>query len=342
MKAAVLTKIRKFILEDREIPKLKPGFALVRIRAVGICGSDVHYFTHGRIGNQVVKKPLVLGHEASGLVVGIGKGVKNVKVGDKVALEPAIFCEKCEFCKSGRENLCKQVKFFGTPPVDGTYQEYVLHPSKMLFKLPKNMSFEQGALLEPLTIGMYAVQLAELKRTDTIAILGSGPIGLSILKSALYQGVKKIFVTDYLAYRLKIAAKHKNVVVVNAGANPVKKIVALTKGRGVDAVFEAAGAPEAFAQSILIARTGGRVIWVGIPDGDDITINNHEARRKELVIKTVRRTKHQNEKAIHAVGKGMIEVRDMATHRFRLEEIAKAFRVVENYKDSVVKAIIEM
>lgn len=342
MKAAVLHKIRDIRIEEREKPIVRPGTALVKIKAVGICGSDVHYFAKGRIGKQIVTKPQTLGHEASGLVAAVGKGVKKIKVGDKVALEPGIFCGKCYFCKANRPNLCQKIKFFGTPPVDGAFLEYIVHPSEMLFKLPKNLSYEEGALIEPLTVGLYAVELAGLKRGETITILGAGTIGLSILKSALLKGVKKIYVTDYLNYRLKAAKKHKNVVVINAKTDIVKKIKALTGGRGVDAVFEAAGSLDSFRQSVEVAAVGGRVIWAGIPDEDYIKIDNHEARRKELVIKTVRRTRHQNEKAIKALISGKIKVKELATHSFPLKDIQKAFNVAEKYKDGVIKAIITL
>ncbi len=342
MKAAIYYKIRDIRLKDIEKPEVRPGCVLIKIKAVGICRSDVHYFVHGRIGVQIIKKPLVLGHEAAGLVVEIGKGVKNIKLGDKVALEPGIFCGKCVQCKTGHPNLCKKVKFFGTPPVNGTFLEYVVHPAKMLFKLPKNISYEEGALIEPLTVGMYAVELAKIKASETVAILGAGPIGLSILKSVLCRQVKKIYVTDYLDYRLKFAAKHKKVTVINAGKDPVAKILKMTKGRGVDVVFEAAGKAEAVKQTIEVAATGGRVVWAGIPDEDTVTIDCHEARRRELLIINVRRTKHQNEKAIRALASGKIKVKAMATNRFSLEEINKAFNIVEKYKDGVIKAIIEL
>jgi len=342
MKAAVLHKIRDIRIEERKTPVVRPGTALVKIKAVGICGSDVHYYSKGRIGKQIITKPQTLGHEASGTVVEIGKGVKILKVGDRVALEPGIFCGKCEFCRGNRPNLCRNIKFFGTPPVDGAFLEYIVHPANMLFKFPAELSFEEGALIEPLTVGMYAVELSGLKRGETAAILGAGTIGLSILKSAVLKNVKKIFVTDYLDYRLKIAKNHKNVVVLNAKTDVVKKIKALTKGRGVDAVFEAAGSADAFKQSVEIAAVGGRVVWAGIPEEDYIKINNHEARRKELVIKTVRRTKHQNEKAVKALVSGKIKVKDLATHRFQLKDIKKAFETAEKYKDGVIKAIIEI
>lgn len=342
MRAAVYYNIRDIRLKDIEKPVVSPGCALIRIKAVGICRSDVHYFLHGRIGCQIIKKPLVLGHEAAGLVVETGKGVKNVKAGDRVALEPAIFCGKCIFCKTGRPNLCKQVKFFGTPPINGTFLEYVVHPAEMLFKLPKNIGYEEGALIEPLTVGLYAVELAKLKKNETIAILGAGPIGLSILKSAICKGVKHIYVTDYLNYRLNFAKKHKGVTVINAGTDPVGKILKLTKGRGVDVVFEAAGKAKAVKQTIEVAATGGRVVWAGIPDEDTVTIDCHEARRRELLIINVRRTKHQNENAIKALASGKIKVKAMATHSFSLKDIKKAFNVVEHYKDGVIKAIIKI
>ncbi len=342
MKAAIFYKLRDIRIKDVKEPKVRPGCALIKVKAVGICRSDVHYYTQGRIGSQIIKKPLVLGHEAAGLVVETGKGVTNIKKGDRVSLEPGIFCGKCPQCRTGRPNLCKKVRFFGTPPINGTFLEYVVHPAGMLFKLPERLSYGEGALIEPLTVGMYAVELAKIKTGETVAILGAGPIGLSILKSALCRKVKHIYVTDYLAYRLKYAAKHKKVTVVNAGAEPVKKILRMTKGRGVDVVFEAAGKAEAVKQTIEVAATGGRVVWAGIPDEDTVTIDCHEARRRELLIINVRRTKHQNEKAVRALASGKIYVKDMVTHRFPLKDITKAFQLVEKYKDGVIKAVIEM
>ncbi|MEI6845510.1 MAG: NAD(P)-dependent alcohol dehydrogenase [Candidatus Firestonebacteria bacterium] len=341
MKAAVMYKVKDIRIEERPKPLVKPGFALVKIKAVGICGSDVHYYIKGKIGSQIVKNPIVLGHEASGIVEEIGKGVKNLKVGDKVALEPGIFCGKCDFCRAKRPNLCRSIKFFGTPPVDGAFLEYIVHPAAMLFKLPKKISYEEGALLEPLTVGMYAVELSGIKHGETAAILGCGTIGLCILKSALAAGAKHIYITDYLNYRLKLAKKNKNVTVINAKNNPVEKIKRLTNGRGVDVVFEAAGSPAAFKQTVEIAATGGRVVWAGIPEEDYIKINNHEARRKELVIKTVRRTKHQNEKAVKALASGKIKVKDLATNIFALKDISKAFQIAHKYKNGVIKAIIK-
>jgi len=342
MKTAILYKIRDLRVKDVPKPKVLPGQALIKVKAVGICGSDVHYFTHGRIGNQIVTKPQSLGHEAAGLVVSVGKGVTNVKKGDRVAIEPAISCGKCEFCLSHRPNICPNVKFFGTPPIAGAYVEYLVHPANLLFKLPENMDYIEGALLEPLTVGMYAVELAELNPHEEIVILGMGPIGLSILKSALYAGVKKIYAVDFIKERLKYAVKHPKVTTIDASKEPVKTLMKLTKNRGVDIVFEAAGKPEAVAESVAMARIGGRCIWVGIPEEDVVSFEPHIARRKELVIKMVRRTKHQNEKAIEIVGNGGIILKGMATHFFKLKDIKKGFELVEKYGDGVIKAVVVM
>lgn len=261
----------------------------------------------------------------------------------RVAVEPGIPCGKCEYCKSGRYNICPDILFLGTPPVSGAYREYLAYPAELLFPIPGSMSFAEGALIETLSVGMYAVELSELKKTDSVAVLGCGPVGLTTLKSVVAAGVQNIFITDLIEERLNFARKYKNVVAINASQkNPVEVIKELTKNRGVDIVFEATGAADTFRQSIEIVRIGGKVIWIGIPKEDYISIEGHIARRKEVVIKLVRRFKNQYKKAIQAVKSGKIVVKDMITHNFKLDDINKSFELVEKYADGVMKAIINM
>lgn len=209
--------------------------------------------------------------------------------------------------------------------------------------MPDSISYEEGALLEPLTVSMYAIELSELKPQDNIAILGCGPIGITTLRSAVNKGVNKIFVTDLMDSRLKLAKKHKNVTGINASKqDPVKTIKKLAKGQGVDVVFEAAGSFDTVNQSVELAKIGGKVIIIGIFPEDYVVTNHHVARRKELVIKFVRRSKYYYEECINLVASGEIIIKDMITHVFKLKDIQKAFNLLEGYKDGVMKAIIRI
>ena len=340
MKAAILHGIRDIRIEDVEKPAVGPGEALVRVRAVGVCGSDVHYYLNGRIGTQVVRAPHILGHEAAGEVVEVGEGVKNLSPGTRVAIEPGIPCGRCEHCKRGRNNICPDVKFLGTPPVGGAYREYISFPADFLYPLPDSISFAEGALIEPLAVGMYAVELAELRTGDDIAVLGCGPVGIATLKVAQAQGAGRVFVTDIVDERLAFARKQGGVVALHAEREePIEKI---SRAGGVDIVFEAAGEMDTIRQSVEVVRIGGRVIWIGIPSEDSISIDPHIARHKELVIKAVRRSRHNYERCIRQVELKNIVVKDMITHEFNLEDVAQAFELVEKYADGVIKAIINI
>ncbi len=341
MKAAILKGIKEIQIEEIEKPAIKNNEALVKVRAVGVCGSDVHYYLHGRIGDQIVKGPHILGHEASGEVVEVGKDAKKVRPGMRVAIEPGIPCGQCEYCKSGRYNICPDVKFLGTPPISGAYCEYMAYPEEFLFPMPDSMSFEEGQLIETLSVGAYASELADLRLNSSVAILGCGPIGLVTLKSVMAGSPGQVFVTDLIDERLEFAQKYNNVITINASnENVIEKIKELTKGKGVDIVFEAAGALDSIRQSIEAVRIGGQIVWIGIPKEDSIAIDSHIARRKEVVIKTVRRFKHTYEKCIQQVASANIVVKDMITHRFKLEDVEKALKLVENYADGVMKAVI--
>jgi len=343
MKAAILYKIKDIRIEDIEKPTIKPDEALVRVKSVGVCGSDVHYYLHGRIGDQIVKDRHILGHEPAGEIVEVGKEVKNLKVGMRVAVEPGISCGHCEQCKKGRYNICKDVKFLGTPPVPGAYREYLAYPAKFLYPIPDSVSYAEGSLVETLSVGMYAVELAGLNVGDDIAIIGCGPIGLVTLESVKSAGAGRIFVTDIIDERLKFAKKYAADFTVNAKKeNVIEKIKDLTGGRGVDIVFECASSVDTLKQSIEMVATGGKIIWIGIPPEDYVSIPVHTVRRKEIVIKAVRRFKHSYPKCINAIAGGKVSVKDMVTHNFQLEDITKAFSLVENYADGVIKAMINI
>ena len=343
MKAAVLTKIKEIKIQDREIPSIGDNDCLVRIRSVGVCGSDVHYYLHGRIGSQVANPPHILGHESAGEVVETGPAVTRVKKGDRVAVEPGIPCRSCEHCKQGHYNLCKDIRFLGTPPVPGAYVEYLSVPSEFVFPIADSMTVDDAAMIEPLAVAVHSVNLGKVKPGDSIAVLGAGSIGLLTMQTALACGATRAFITDPLEYRLGVAEKFG----ATAGLNPkkidaVEAILDLTNGRGVDIVFEAAGAEDTPNQGLKVVKRGGTFVWIGIQAVDRVMIEPEHLRRRSVTIKGVRRFRHTYPAAIDLVKAGKVDVRSIVTHRFPMEEIETAFRLVANYEVGVIKAVIRI
>ncbi len=344
MKAAFLLEKRKVVIEDIPIPEIKKDTdVLVNIKRVGICGSDIHYYIEGKIGSQVVKDKIILGHEASGEVVDTGKEVTRVKKGQKVAIEPGITCGVCEHCLGGKPNLCPDVKFFGTPPVDGALKEYVVMPEENLIPLPEGLDYNEGVLSEPLAIGLYGVKLSGFSVGEDVAIIGAGPIGLSVLFSVKTGGAKRIFVSDLLPYRLEMAKKLGADIVVDASRENIANIVKeATGGRGVDVGYEAAGKGETFRQSAEVARIGGRTVIYGIPEDDRMEFDAHSVRRKELKIINVRRSAHTTELALKLIAERQLPFSSLVTHEFQLERIEEALKMAAEYKDGIIKAAITL
>ncbi|MCX7916925.1 MAG: NAD(P)-dependent alcohol dehydrogenase [bacterium] len=342
MRVAYLIDKKRIIFEERQIPEIKKGDdVLVRIRCVGICGSDVHYFLEGRIGDQIVKDRIILGHEASGEVVEIGENVKNLKKGDKVAIEPGISCGKCESCIKGKPNTCPNVKFLGTPPIDGAFREYIVMPESNLIKIPEGLGFEEGVLAEPLAIGIYSVKLSQIEIGDDVAILGVGPIGLSILFSVKESGAYRIFVSDLIKERLEFAKKIGADFTVDAGKENIVDIVKkMTDGRGVDISFESAGKRETFRQVIHTSRIGGKCLLVGIPAEDTVEFEAHIMRRKELKLINVRRSAFCTEIALNMIKNSKVPFKEIITHRYPFEELEEALNLVAEYRDGVIKCLV--
>ena len=343
MKTIVLTGIGKF--EQREAPKPAPakGEVLVRIRCVGICGSDVHYWSQGRIGSQVVKYPFVIGHECVGEVSELGKGVTGLNPGQRVTIEPAVSCGQCEHCRIGRHNICPNVRFLGTPPVGGAFREFLSMPHENVFSLPDNISLEEGVVLEPFTIGVYSVILSSLLPGDTVAIMGCGPIGLSTLLAVKVAGAGQILATDLIDDRLAVASEMGADFTCNASKGAaVDFIMEETKGRGADISFEAAGEQAAVSDAVASTRIGGKCVIIGIPAKGTIEIDVDIARRREIPIINVRRQNHSTARAITLASNGNVSLERMFTHRFKPEKISEAFELVSQRKDGVIKAVIEM
>jgi L-iditol 2-dehydrogenase len=349
MRASRLHGIRDLRLDKLPRPAPGPGQVLLQVTSVGVCGSDVHYYLHGRIGSQVVTDPIIMGHEFSARVAALGPpshqgSISNVQVGQLVAVEPAVSCQECEPCLQGHPNLCPRVRFCGTPPIDGVFAEYTVMPAENCFPLPPEIDPIQGALLEPLGIAIHAVDLAHLRPGNTVAVLGAGPIGLLIAAVARASGASQIYMTEPLAYRRRFSLDYVADAVLNPDDTDVAAgIRVLTQGRGVDVAFEAAGARETPQQAAAVTRIGGKMIVAGIPAGEDVMIlNASTVRHKGLTIKIVRRMKHTYPRAIRLVQSGMVDIKPLATHLLPLERIDEAFKMVAGYQDGVLRAIIQI
>ncbi len=344
MKAVYLIKPGVISIEDVPVPEIREDTdVLVRIKSVGICGSDIHYFLKGRIGNNVVTEKIILGHESAGDVVAVGNSVTSVKKGQKVAIEPGITCGKCEHCLKGMPNLCPDVKFFGTPPVDGALREYVVMPEKNLIPLSEGLGYDEGVLSEPLAIGIHGIKLSSFSLGDEVAIIGAGPIGLSILFTVKMGGAKRVFISDLIPARLEMAKKLGADRVVLAGKEDIVEVVRKeTGGRGVDIGCEAVGKIETFKQASEVARIGGETVIYGIPDDDRIEFDAHNIRRKQLRITNVRRSAGVTQLALDLMKQKKLPFSSTVTHKFPLKKVEEALKIVSEYRGGVIKAIITL
>lgn len=325
MKAAVLHKPLDMRIEEVDSPQIGPHEVLVRIRVVGICGSDVHYFQHGRIGSFVVEKPHILGHEFSGDIIESGDEVTGLEIGQRVIVEPGRSCGKCRYCRTGRYNLCREMQFHGTPPYNGAFQEYIAVPEQNVLLMPEKMSYEEGAMIEPLAVGMMAAERGHVSVHDTVAILGAGPIGQMILQAVRAHGILETYVTDVENYRLDYAEKYGAEAVINpAQEDVVDRIMEITGNEGVDVVIEASGAISAIEQAFEIARPGGRIVHIGYPP-NDVQVPLTDVIIKELDILGVRRYANVFQTATKSVSMGKAIVKPFITHRFAFERILEGF-----------------
>lgn len=342
-RAAYMTGINKMEIRDIEMPKLREKDVMVKLEYVGICGSDVHYLEHGKIGDFIVNGDFILGHECAGTVVEIGSGVQNLKVGDKVALEPGITCGQCEFCKTGRYNLCPDVEFLATPPYHGSLMNYIAFPENMCFKLPENITTKEGALVEPLAVGMHAAIQGNVRLGDSVVILGAGTIGLVTLLACKAYGATDITVVDVIPKRLEYARKLGATATINAAeADVFAEVEKMTGKKGVDIVIETAGSARTISQTPYLIKNGGTIVLVGLAPQDIIEFNFSKIMAKEAQIKSVFRYRNIYPTAIKAIAKGIIDITGIVTHEFNFEDTAKAFDYVINNKQDVVKAVIKI
>lgn len=318
-------------LHDEPVPVPEAGEQLLRVKAVGICGSDLHWFSEAAIGDAQLDQPLVLGHEFAGMT----------ESGDIVAVDPAIPCGECEFCQRGHPNLCERMTFAGHAAKDGALREWMTWPQKHLFPLPDSLTSADGAMLEPLGVAIHAMDLAKLRPGMTVGVFGCGPIGLLIVQLARLSGASSILATDVLPHRVEAAKSFgaHHAYLAEAGREQ-SELRAATGGRGVDVAFEAAGEQDAVDTAFAAVVPGGKVILAGIPAEDQTSFTASVARRKGLTIKLVRRMKHTYPRAIELVSKGLVDVRSIVTHRFPLAEAREAFRVAERREG--LKIIVEV
>ena len=344
MKATLLTGIRKF--ETRQVPEpeiTRPTDVLIRIKMVGVCGSDIHYYTTGRIGSQIIQFPFTVGHEAAGIVEQVGNKVTRVKPGQRIAIDPAVSCGQCDQCRAGRENTCRELLFLGCPgQLAGALCEYLVLPEICCFPIKDRTTFEQATLCEPLAIAVYAVERARLPARANVAILGAGPIGMSVFHVLRANHVGDVFVTDKIPERLKFSQRLKPKYCDNPDRADVVREISKAEPLLMDAVFECSGDRTAYDQAMKLLKPGGTMALVGIPEFDEVSFPIHELRRNEITITNIRRQAHCTQKAIDLLEAEKINLDAMVTHHFPLEETQQAFDLVANYRDGVMKAMISV
>jgi len=344
-KVAFMHGLDNIEVRESEIPQIKDHEVLINIEYVGICGSDVHYYHTGACGpfKMNLDEDFILGHECAGTIVEVGSKVKNLQIGDRVTIEPGITCGKCEFCKSGKYNLCPDVVFLATPPVQGCYEEYIAFPENMCFKLPDNVSTKEGALIEPLSVGFHAASQGNISVGDTVVILGSGCIGLVTLLACKARGAAKIIVTDLVDARLEKAKELGADYVINSkNADAVEEILKISGGKGAGKVIETAGSPYTIAQTAHLVSKGGTIVLVGLAPVEEINYNFAQIMDKEAEIKSVFRYRNIYPLAIDAVASGVIDVSGIVTHEYDLDHIQEAFQEVVNNKTELIKAVIKI
>ncbi len=342
MKCAQFPGVRNIELTDVEQPIIKnDDDVLIRVGSVGVCGSDIHYYVDGRIGDQIIDFPYVPGHECSGTVVKTGKKVKHIKPGDKIAVEPAISCGKCDQCLAGRENTCRELKFLGTPgELRGCMTEYLIMPERNCFLLPAGMTLEQGAFAEPLSISIYGLKYVQEMTGKKMAILGSGPIGLTALLEARFRGAETLYVTDKLDNRLLTAKKCGADWIGNPDDEDIVQAILEKEPLGLDVVAECCGKQEAIDQAVELLKPGGMLLLIGIPTVDRISFNISRLRRKEITIHNVRRQNDCLGLAVERIYKGQVKIDSLITHSGHLSQTKEFYDMVADYQDGVIKAMI--
>lgn len=341
--ALVLERTKELRLRDIDLPQEPgPGDVKIRIDTVGICGSDVHYYTHGRIGGFVVNEPMVLGHEAAGEVVAVGADVTHLKAGDRVCMEPGIPDANSKASRLGLYNVDPAVTFWATPPIHGVLTPHVIHPAAFTFKLPDNVSYAEGAMVEPFAVGMQAATKARITPGDTAIVIGAGPIGIMVALAALAGGCARVIVADVAQPKLDIAAHYPGLIPINsAKVDLATEVARLTDGWGVDVVFECSGARAVWPSLLALPRPGGCVVAVGLPV-DPVPFDISLASTREIRIETVFRYAHQYERAINLIASGKVDLKPLITETFGFADSVRAFERAAEGRPTDVKLQIKL
>jgi len=342
MNVAVMTEARKMEWVKKDIPQPAPGELLIKIEYVGVCGSDLHFYEMGRLGNWVPDGPLVLGHEPGGIVAGAGEGVKDFKEGDRVAIEPGVPCGKCEMCKKGMYNLCYDMSFMAIPGErEGVFSDYCVHPAGMCYKLPDNVDTMEGALIEPLAVGFHAAAIAEAEIGQSAVVLGCGCIGLVTIMVLKARGINEIYAVDMIEKRLAKAEELGVKRIFNASEENIEEFVKTLPGGGVNLVFETAGAEFTTKQSAKLIKNGGRVILVGMCAEPEVVMDIGSLSAKEGDVKTIFRYRNLYPAAIQAVSEGTVPLKSIVSHEFDFKDVIEGVAYNVDHKDDVIKAVIK-
>ncbi|KAI9481699.1 MAG: chaperonin 10-like protein [Benjaminiella poitrasii] len=349
----VLQQIEQISFEDRAIPMAGPGQVVVNIKATGICGSDVHYWTHGRIGHFVCQGPMVLGHESAGIITAIGPGVTSLRVGDRVALEPGVPCRTCAMCKTGKYNLCPDMAFAATPPYDGTLCNYYKHAADYCYRLPDSVSLEEGALIEPLSVGIHACRRGEVKLGDRVFVFGAGPVGLLTAAAAKAAGASHVTIADISASRLAFAKEYVADRVVQLGSNKksenednnafaMREAERLVKNEDIvmcDVVFDCTGVESCVQMSIYLVKNNGKVVLVGM--GASVqALSVADISAREVDVRGVMRYCNTYPTAIEMLASGKVDLKRLITHRYDFKNALSAFQHVREGREGTIKVVI--
>ena len=342
MKAAFLDKANDISLRDIPIPKYSQDEVLINIKAIGICGSDLHFYKNGKMGSSIIKEPLILGHECSGVIEAIGKNVENLEVGDRVAIEPCIPCYKCNYCKAGKYHLCDKLVFMGAAPTShGAFTEYIKYDPNFVFKISSEVSFEDAAAVEPLSVGFNSAIKVGIRPGSNVCIIGFGPIGFACLEMSKIMGASKIFVSDISDFRLNIAKEHGAYCIINARReNLIEKIRDLTNGEGIECVIETAGHERTLIQSLEIVKKDGKIGWLSVVDKDMITIPYFGIILNDITIEGIHLYTNTYKPIIDLLESKRINLSNWVTNRFKIDDIVEAFKVASDSNIDKMKIII--
>jgi L-iditol 2-dehydrogenase len=343
MRVAELLGVRDFQIVERPDPEPAAGEIRIRVGAVGLCGSDLHYYAEGSIGDLVCVYPMVLGHEPAGLVDKVGAGVTGWSPGDRVALEPALYCYHCEYCLTGHHNVCARLRFLSSPEDPGFLRDFVLLPASNLIAIPKHVSLDEGTVIEPLAVVLHSMKFAAIQPGETAVVFGAGPIGLLTIACLKLAGASRIWSFDPVAHRREIAIRMGATAAFDPrDRDPAETIARETGGHGADVAIDCAAKGGTINHCLRVVRNASRIVFTGIPSEAKVDLEFHVARRKEIAMYNVRRSNHESRVALQLISERPETIRPMLTHALPLEDVDRAFRTLETYSDGVGKIVVRL